>query len=86
MTQLSPLLRWLLTAVATTIGGLGAAFAAYDVVIPPGLGIALAVLSMLFNALNLVPPQVGGTQQGLVSPGVTEPPQAQIDEVPPPHY
>jgi hypothetical protein len=77
--NLSPTVRWLLTALAagvTTFGGLIAAGEVTD--LPSWVGILVAVLSAVLGSLNLVPPQVGGTQQGLVNPSITEPPAADV--------
>jgi hypothetical protein len=75
MVNLNPTVRWLLAGL---LGGATAAvsiladgFQALDVLL---IGIALG------GALGLVPPQTGGTQEGVVSPSVTEPPAADITE------
>ena len=78
--SLSPTVRWLLTALSagvTTFGGLIAAGQITD--LPAWVGIVLAVLSSVLGVLNVVPPQVGGTQQGLASPSITEPPAADVE-------
>lgn len=77
--NLSPTLRWLLGGVAAVVAFL----AAFD---PFGMshtaqGI-VACAAVLFAALGIVPPQVGGTQSGVVNPSVVEPPDADIKEAP----
>jgi hypothetical protein len=78
--NLSPALRWLLT------GLFGAATAAVSILADgfQPLDVLLIVLA-LGAALGLVPPQTGGTQVGVVSPSITEPPVAQVDEQLPLH-
>jgi hypothetical protein len=80
--NLSPTVRSLLTvlsAIVTTLGGLIAAGQITD--LPPWVGITLAVISSVLGALNIVPPQVGGTQNGLANPSISEPPAADIEPV-----
>ena len=73
--NLSPTLRWLLGGVAAVV----AALAAYDPFgLPSWAQGVIGLLSVLFAALGIVPPQVGGTQQGVVNPSVTEPPEADV--------
>jgi hypothetical protein len=77
--NLSPTVRWLLTGLAagvTALGGLVAAGTITD--LPEWVGIAVAILGAVFSALGLVPPQTGGTQQGVVQPSITEPPPADV--------
>lgn len=77
--NLSPTVRTILTvlsAAVTTLGGLIAAGEVTD--LPSWVGIVVAVLSGMFGALNIVPPQTGGTQQGLASPSISEPPAADV--------
>jgi hypothetical protein len=73
---LSPSVRWILA------GLLGAATAAVSILADGFQPLdALLILIALGGSLGLVPPQTGGTQQGVVNPSITEPPAAQIDEV-----
>lgn len=73
--NLNPTVRWLLA------GLFGAATAAVAILADGFQPLdALLILIALGGALGLVPPQTGGTQQGIVSPSVTEPPPADIDE------
>jgi hypothetical protein len=79
--QLSPTVRWLLTGVAagvTAFGGLIASGVLLD--LPSWVGVLVAVLGAVFSGLGLVPPQVGGTQQGVVNPSVSEPPAADVQK------
>jgi hypothetical protein len=75
MVNLNPTVRWLLAgalgAATAAVSILADGFQALDVLL---IGIALG------GALGLVPPQTGGTQEGVVSPSVTEPPAAYINE------
>lgn len=78
--QLSPTLRWLLgglSAAITTFGGLVAADQILASSLPAWVGVALSVAGAVL-AFLLVPPQVGGTQQGIVNPSVVEPPAADV--------
>ena len=74
--NLSPTVRSILTIVgvvlATVIPVL--ATAGVPLVVTAVLGAVVAA----FGYLGLVPPQVGGTQQGVVSPTVVEPPDADV--------
>ena len=75
MVNLSPTLRWLLA------GFFGAATAAVAILADGFQPLdALLIVIALGGALGLVPPQVGGTQEGVVNPSVTEPPAADINE------
>jgi hypothetical protein len=82
---LSPTVRWVLTALAAGVAAFGGLVASGELTdLPEWVGVLVAVLSAVFGALNVVPPQVGGTQQGLANPGITEPPAADINERPEP--
>lgn len=65
--NLSPTARWLL-------GGLVAALTAFSASLPLFTGLpdwvgpALAVVVATLGALGIIPPQTGGTQQGVVNP------------------
>jgi hypothetical protein len=68
---LSPTLRWLLA------GALGAATAAVTILADGWQPMdALLILIALGGSLGLVPPQAGGTQQGVVNPSLEKPPEA----------
>lgn len=77
--NLSPTVRTVLTIIAIVAGavvtGLGV-----EGTIPPAVTIGLNAFNLVLGYLGVVPPQVGGTQKGVVSPSVTEPPGARIDE------
>jgi Na+-translocating ferredoxin:NAD+ oxidoreductase RnfD subunit len=80
--NLSPTARWLLGGLAvavTTFGGLVAADEALAASLPAWVGYLVIVLGAVL-AFLLAPPQLGGTQQGLVNPSITEPPAADIQE------
>ena len=73
--NLSPTLRWLLGGVAAVV----VALSAYDPFgLPQWAQGVLSLTAVLFAALGIVPPQVGGTQQGVVNPSITEPPAADV--------
>lgn len=80
--NLSPTLR-------TILGVLGVFLVT---LIPAGatIGIPVAVLTVLgcvaatLGYFGFIPPQVGGTQQGVVSPTLVEPPAADVVEETPP--
>jgi hypothetical protein len=73
---LSPAVRWLLA------GLLGAATAAVSILADGFQPLdALLILIALGGSLGLVPPQTGGTQQGVVNPSITEPPAADVHAV-----
>jgi uncharacterized membrane protein len=77
--NLSPTLRWLLA------GLLGAATAAVTILADGFQPLdVLLILIALGGSLGLVPPQTGGTQNGVVNPSITEPPAADINERPAP--
>ena len=71
--QLSPTVRWLLA------GLVGAATAAVSILADGFQPLdVLLIFVALGGALGLVPPQVGGTQQGVVNPSMTEPPRVDV--------
>jgi hypothetical protein len=81
--NLSPTLRWILGAVSAVVTTFGALVASDEVLastLPPWVGVVLAVLGALL-AFLLAPPQLGGTQNGLVNPSLSEPPAADIEPV-----
>lgn len=74
--NLSPFVRWLVA------GLLGAATAAVTILADGFQPLdVLLILIALGSALGLVPPQVGGTQQGVVNPSVTEPPPSDVTHI-----
>lgn len=78
---MSPAVRHVLSAAAAGVSAVGALIAAGTITnAPEWLGVTVAVAGAMFAALGIVPGQVGGTQQGIVSPSVVEPPAANIDE------
>jgi uncharacterized membrane protein len=65
--NLNPTVRWLLAGV------LGGATAAVTILADGFQSLdALLILIALGGALGLVPPQTGGTQQGVVNPSIKE--------------
>jgi hypothetical protein len=81
--NLSPTLRWILGAVSAVVTTFGALVASDEVLastLPPWVGVVLAVLGSLL-AFLLAPPGLGGTQNGLVNPSLSEPPAADIEPV-----
>jgi hypothetical protein len=72
--NLSPTARWLLTGLAAGIGAFGAILPTLSDV-PTWVGVAVAVTGATLAGLGIVPPAVGGTQQGVVNPSLTEPPR-----------
>lgn len=79
--NLSPTVRAVLTAVLAGLTALGALLPSLTGV-PTWVGVTIAVVSATLGALGLVPPQTGGTQVGIASPSVVEPPKADVREVP----
>jgi hypothetical protein len=78
--NLSPTVRWLLGGVAAGVSALGALLAAGTIAdAPEWLGVVVAVGGATLAALGIVPPQTGGTQQGVVNPGLTQPPPIEKD-------
>lgn len=76
--NLSPTWRTVLTAVASGVAALGGLLAAGTIGdAPEWLGVAVAVLGAVFAALGVVPPQVGGTQQGVANPTVVDVPPSE---------
>lgn len=73
--ELSPTTRHILSAVAAGVAALGALIAGGTITnAPEWVGIAISVLGTVFAALGIVPGQVGGTQEGVVSPSVKDVP------------
>jgi hypothetical protein len=75
--NLSPTARWVLGGVAAGVAAFGALLPTLSGV-PDWVGVAVAVLAAVFGALGIIPPQVGGTQQGVANPSITEPPEADV--------
>jgi hypothetical protein len=75
--QFSPTVRWLLTGLFAGLTVLATQLPSLTG-LPEWVGPALAALTAVGAALGLIPPQTGGTQQGVVSPAVTEPPEADV--------
>ncbi len=78
--NLSPSVRTALIIIGTIVGALipVLATAGVPVVVTAILG---AVVTALVG-LGIIPPQTGGTQVGVTSPALTEPPAADIVEAP----
>jgi hypothetical protein len=72
--NLSPTARWLLTGLAAGVSAFGALIPTLSGV-PTWVGVAVAVLGATFAGLGIVAPGVGGTQQGVVNPSLSEPPR-----------
>jgi hypothetical protein len=72
--NLSPTARWLLTGLAAGVSAFGALIPTLSGV-PTWVGVLVAVLGATFAGLGIVAPSVGGTQQGVVNPSLTEPPR-----------
>lgn len=79
--NLSPAARAVLTAVLAGLTAFGAVLPTLSNV-PTWVGVLIAVVSASFGALGIIPPQVGGTQQGVTNPSLTEPPDAAVREYP----
>jgi hypothetical protein len=75
--QFSPTVRWLLTGLFAGLTVLATQLPSLTG-LPEWVGPALAALTAVGAALGLIPPQTGGTQQGVVNPSVTEPPAADV--------
>lgn len=78
--ELSPTVRTALTVLSAMLAALAVALPTLGA--PVWVAVIVGVVTTGLAALGIVPPQVGGTQQGVVNPSVTEPPAAAIDEVP----
>lgn len=75
--QLSPTARALLTALVAGLAVVAVALPTLGA--PVWVGVILGALSAAFGALGIVPPQTGGTQVGVTSPTVVEPPVANVE-------
>jgi Na+-translocating ferredoxin:NAD+ oxidoreductase RnfD subunit len=81
--NLSPKLRALLgvlSVAVTTFGGLIATDQVLASSLPSWVGVVISVLGAVLAYL-LAPSALGGTQQGLVNPSLTEPPAADVEPV-----
>lgn len=78
--NLSPSVRAVVTAVLAALAVVAVALPTLGA--PIWVGVVIAALTAAGAALGVVPPQVGGTQQGVVSPSVVEPPAADVEEAP----
>lgn len=76
---LSPTVRAVLTVVVVALTAFSAALPSFTDV-PGWVGVAIASVLAGLGALGLVPPQTGGTQVGVASPTVVEPPAAKVEE------
>jgi hypothetical protein len=75
--NLSPTVRYIIGALSVGVSTMSAALGSYGT-IEPGVAIGLTVASAVLGYLQ-VPGQVGGTQEGLVNPGLTQPPPIEKD-------
>lgn len=78
----SPKLRSTLTAIVAVLATVAALLPTFTEV-PPVVGSVIAGILAVAAALGIVPPQTGGTQVGVKSPSIVEPPQADVVEQPP---
>ena len=78
--QFSPTARAVLTVLAAMLAALAVSLPTLGA--PVWVAVAVGVVTTGLAALGIVPPQVGGTQEGVVNPSVSEPPAAAIDETP----
>lgn len=76
--QFSPATRAILTAVVAMLAALAVTLPTLGA--PVWVGVIVGVLNAGFGALGILPPQTGGTQVGVVSPTVVEPPAADVVE------
>lgn len=77
--ELSPTVRTALTVLAAMLAALAVSLPTLGA--PVWVAVIIGVATTGLAALGIVPPQVGGTQTGVVNPSVSEPPAAAIDEV-----
>lgn len=76
--NLSPTWRSILTAVVASLAVVAVALPTLGA--PLWVGVLIGAVTAGAGALGIVPPQTGGTQHGLVSPSVSEPPAAQVED------
>lgn len=74
--NISPGVRSILTAIAAAVAAAGGVLVHADG-IPDWVGVVVAVLGAVFAALGIVPPAVGGTQQGVTNPTVVDVPPSE---------
>lgn len=70
--NLNPTVRAVLTALVAGLAVVAVALPTLGA--PLWVGIVIGAVVAACGALGIVPPQTGGTQQGLVSPSLTTPP------------
>lgn len=75
--QLSPKVRAVLTVVAGVLAAVAVVLPAITGV-PVAVGAVIAAVLAVLAGLGIVPPQTGGTQVGVASPTVVQPPQADV--------
>ena len=75
--QLSPTARAVLTAIVAALAVVAVALPTLGA--PLWVGVILGAVTAGFGALGIVPPQTGGTQVGVKSPAVIEPPVAAVE-------
>lgn len=80
--QLSPKVRSVLTVIATILSVVAVILPALTGV-PVVVGAVVAAVLTALAGFGIVPPQTGGTQVGVASPAVIEPPAADVIEAPP---
>lgn len=81
--NLSPTVRSIMTAVAAALAALAVVLPTLGA--PVWVAAIIGVVLVTFGALGIVPPQTGGTQQGVVSPAVVDvPPSENIVTAEPP--
>jgi hypothetical protein len=70
--NLNPTVRTILTALVAALAVVAVALPTLGA--PLWVGIIIGAVVAACAAIGIVPPQVGGTQQGLVNPSLTSPP------------
>jgi hypothetical protein len=76
--NLSPTARSIATAVLAALGAIAVALPTLGA--PVWVAVILGAILVAGGSLGLVPPQTGGTQVGLSSPTIVEPPAADVVE------
>jgi hypothetical protein len=77
---LSPTVRTILTVIAAIVAALAVAIPTLGA--PVWVGVLLGVVTTGLAALGIVPPQTGGTQQGVASPTVVDDGTARVVQAP----
>ena len=80
--QLSPKVRSVLTVIATILS-VAAVVLPTVTGVPVAVGAVVAAILTALAGFGIVPPQTGGTQVGVTSPAVVEPPAADVAPKPP---